>query len=62
LIEATRDIEEGEQKVREVMQSAEVWDAENPAAVICDRVLEEVRDDVAILTIRIEQTLPALSV
>lgn len=58
LIEATRDIEEGEQKVRQVMQSAEVWDAENPAAVICDRVLDEVLDDVAILTIRIEQAAP----
>jgi len=55
LIEATRDIEEGEQKVRRALQSAAVWDAENPAAAICDDVLEEVLDDVAILTIRIER-------
>jgi serine phosphatase RsbU (regulator of sigma subunit)/anti-sigma regulatory factor (Ser/Thr protein kinase) len=54
LIEATRDIEVGERRVRQALQSADVWDAENPAAAISDLVLEEVRDDVAILTIRIE--------
>ena len=54
LIEATRDIEVGEQKVRQALQSAEVWNAENPAAVISDHVLDEVLDDVAILSIRIE--------
>jgi serine phosphatase RsbU (regulator of sigma subunit)/anti-sigma regulatory factor (Ser/Thr protein kinase) len=61
LIEATRDIEVGEQKVRQALQSAEVWNAENPAAIISDRVLEEVLDDVAILTIRIESALVAVT-
>jgi len=54
LIEATHDIEVGENKVRHALQSAEVWNAENPAAAISDHVLDEVLDDVAILTIRIE--------
>ena len=54
LIEATHDIEVGEKRVRQALQSAEVWNAENPAAAISDLVLEEVLDDVAILTIRIE--------
>jgi PAS domain S-box-containing protein len=54
LIEATRDIEVGESRVREALQNAEVWNAENPAATISDHVLEEVLDDVAIITIRIE--------
>jgi serine phosphatase RsbU (regulator of sigma subunit)/anti-sigma regulatory factor (Ser/Thr protein kinase) len=54
LIEATRDIEVGENRVREALQDAEVWNAENPAASISDHVLEEVLDDVAIITIRIE--------
>jgi len=54
LIEATRDIEVGENRVRTALQHAEVWDAENPAATISDHVLEEVLDDVAIITIRIE--------
>jgi serine phosphatase RsbU (regulator of sigma subunit)/anti-sigma regulatory factor (Ser/Thr protein kinase) len=54
LIEATRDIEVGETRVRQALQTPDVWNAENPAAAISDHVLEEVRDDVAILTIRIE--------
>ena len=54
LIEATHDIEVGEKRVRQALQSAAVWNAENPAAAISDHVLEEVVDDVAILTIRIE--------
>jgi serine phosphatase RsbU (regulator of sigma subunit)/anti-sigma regulatory factor (Ser/Thr protein kinase) len=57
LIEATRDIEAGEQKLRQALRTAEVWNAENPAAIISDHVLEEVLDDVAILTIRIESAL-----
>jgi anti-sigma regulatory factor (Ser/Thr protein kinase) len=61
LIEATRDIEVGEKRLRQVLQSAEVWNAENPAAVISDRVLEEVLDDVAILTIRIESASVAVT-
>jgi anti-sigma regulatory factor (Ser/Thr protein kinase) len=54
LIEATRDIEAGENSVREALGSLEVWNAANPAAAISDHVLEEVVDDVAILTIRID--------
>ena len=54
LIEATHDILVGESRVRQELQSEEVWNAENPAATISDHVLEEVLDDVAILTIRIE--------
>jgi serine phosphatase RsbU (regulator of sigma subunit)/anti-sigma regulatory factor (Ser/Thr protein kinase) len=57
LIEATHDIEVGEQRVREALQSEAVWSAENPAAAISDYVLEEVLDDVAILTIRIESAV-----
>ena len=54
LIEATRDIAEGEGRVRDALCSDNVWNAENPAAEISRRVLEEVVDDVAILSIRIE--------
>ncbi len=54
LIEATRDIEAGESSVRAALSSAAVWDAANPAAAISEHVLEEVVDDVAILTIRID--------
>jgi len=54
LIEATRDIMAGENSVREALASNEVWNAVNPAAAISDHVLEEVVDDVAILTIRID--------
>jgi len=61
LIEATRDIEVGEERVRQALQSAEVWNAENPAAAISDHVLEEVLDDVAILTIRIESASVAVT-
>jgi len=61
LIEATRDIEVGERKVCRALQNAAVWDAENPAAVICDDVLEEVLDDVTILTIRIERAVAPAS-
>ena len=54
LIEATRDIDAGEASVRAALSSAAVWNADNPAAAISEHVLEEVVDDVAILTIRIE--------
>jgi anti-sigma regulatory factor (Ser/Thr protein kinase) len=54
LIEATRDIMAGEKSVREALASAKVWNADNPAAAISEHVLEEVVDDVAILTIRID--------
>lgn len=54
LIEATRDIAEGEGRLRDALGNDEVWNGENPAAEISRRVLEEVVDDVAILSIRIE--------
>jgi serine phosphatase RsbU (regulator of sigma subunit)/anti-sigma regulatory factor (Ser/Thr protein kinase) len=54
LIEATRDIAAGEASVVEALGSIDVWNAENPAAAISDHVLEEVVDDVAILSIRID--------
>jgi serine phosphatase RsbU (regulator of sigma subunit)/anti-sigma regulatory factor (Ser/Thr protein kinase) len=57
LIEATRDIEAGETSVREALGTAAVWDALNPAAAISDHVLEEVVDDVAILTIRVDSAV-----
>ena len=57
LIEATRDIELGDKRLRQALQSEEVWNAENPAAAISDLVLDEVLDDVAILTIRVETEL-----
>ena len=56
LIEATRDIELGENRARQAIGSAAVWDAGDPAKAIGDLVLDEVRDDVAILTIRIGGT------
>ena len=54
LIEATRDIAVGEARVRDALSSDDVWNADNPAAEISRRVLEEVVDDVAILSIRID--------
>ncbi len=53
LIESTRDISEGEQRLSSVVARIDVWKAENPAAAIVDQVLDEVADDVAVLTIRI---------
>ena len=53
LIESTRDITAGEALVNAVLQRDEVWNAENPAAAIADLVLEDVVDDVAVLTLRI---------
>ncbi len=54
LLEATRDIEEGERKLNHALSNAKVWNAQNPAATISELVLDEVLDDVAILTIRID--------
>ena len=53
LIESTRDISEGEERLNTVVARTEVWKAENPAAAIADQVLDDVVDDVAVLTIRI---------
>lgn len=54
LIEATRDMAASFAAVRAAIASDAVWNADNPAAAISNRVLEEVVDDVAILSIRIE--------
>ena len=54
LIESTRDIEAGEALVRTALAQESVWAADNPAETIADYVLDEVVDDVAVLTIRID--------
>jgi serine phosphatase RsbU (regulator of sigma subunit) len=54
LIESTRDITEGEALVREAMERHSIWNSANPAEAIADFVLNEVVDDVAVLSIRID--------
>lgn len=54
LIESTRDITAGEAMVNDVLRRDDVWTAENPAAAIADLVLDDVVDDVAVLTLRID--------
>jgi serine phosphatase RsbU (regulator of sigma subunit) len=54
LIEATRDITAGEALVHAALQRDDVWSAENPAAAIADAVLDDVVDDVAVLSLRID--------
>jgi serine phosphatase RsbU (regulator of sigma subunit)/anti-sigma regulatory factor (Ser/Thr protein kinase) len=61
LIEATRDIAQGEERVHDALLHNDVWHAANSAAAIADHVLEEVVDDVAILTIRIDSALISVS-
>jgi hypothetical protein len=57
LIEATRDLDEGEARLREALDRADVDRVANPAQFIETRVLRDhARDDVAILTMTIEQT------
>jgi serine phosphatase RsbU (regulator of sigma subunit)/anti-sigma regulatory factor (Ser/Thr protein kinase) len=61
LTEATRDIDAGETRLREALQSVAVWDADNPAEAISDCILDELLDDVAILTIRIGGSASAVT-
>ena len=53
LIEATRNIVEGEQRLRLALARADVFDARESAAAIREAVVSETKDDVAILTLRI---------
>lgn len=57
LIEATHDIALGEGRLRQAFQSDDVWNAESPAAALSGLIIDDVLDDVAILTIRIETAL-----
>jgi len=53
LTESTRDVLEGEQRLRAALRDGAIQDAENPAQMLHDLVLTEgSRDDVAILTIK----------
>jgi hypothetical protein len=53
LTEATRDVIEGERKLREVMASAEIGSATHPAHVVYDRMLTAGSfDDTAVLSMR----------
>ena len=54
LIESTRNIDEGEQRVIEALRDASIADALAPAAAIVTRVIEgTVRDDVALMAMRV---------
>jgi serine phosphatase RsbU (regulator of sigma subunit)/anti-sigma regulatory factor (Ser/Thr protein kinase) len=61
LIEATRDMLAGDAAARAALATDDVWNADNPAAAISDHVLEEVVDDVAILSIRIESAVVSVT-
>jgi PAS domain S-box-containing protein len=52
LTEATRDVVEGEESLRQALTSAAVLDSPEPARAIADAVLHELHDDVAILVVR----------
>jgi PAS domain S-box-containing protein len=52
LTEATRDVFEGEERVRQAMTSDAVLNSIDPAQTIADAVLHELHDDVAILVAR----------
>ncbi len=53
LIESTRDALAGEQRLRTALGTADVYDAENPAAAIRTLLPPAANDDVAILAVRI---------
>jgi PAS domain S-box-containing protein len=52
LTEATRDVLEGEEHLRQAMTTAAVLNSPDPARTIADAVLHEIHDDVAILVVR----------
>ncbi|MDB5095215.1 MAG: putative sensor protein [Candidatus Eremiobacteraeota bacterium] len=59
LTEATRDIDEGERRVRAALSDVTVAAGRDPAARLVARVLDEaIRDDVAVLTVRLSDALP----
>jgi PAS domain S-box-containing protein len=54
LVESTRDIDEGERRVFAALRDSAVADGRAPAASLVARVLDDgVRDDVAVLTLRV---------
>ena len=53
LTESTRDVIEGERRLRAALARPDVYDAPNPAIAIRRAVLSEAGDDVAILTVRL---------
>jgi stage II sporulation SpoE-like protein len=58
LTEATRDIDQGERRLRSVLADPVVAGDRAPAAIIVSRVLDEaIRDDVAVLTVRVSDAL-----
>jgi PAS domain S-box-containing protein len=55
LVESTRDIDEGERRVLAALADPTVADGRAPAAALVARVLDDgIRDDVAVLTLRID--------
>jgi signal transduction histidine kinase len=55
LVESTRDIDEGERRVLAALADPIVADGRAPAAALAARVLDDgIRDDVAVLTLRID--------
>ena len=55
LVESTRDIDEGERRVFAALADPAVADGRAPAAALVARVLDDgVRDDVAVLTLRLD--------
>jgi serine phosphatase RsbU (regulator of sigma subunit) len=54
--EATRNIDEGEERLRQAMGSEAVLASPDPAREIVAASLERIDDDVAILVVRFENT------
>jgi len=60
LTEATRDIDEGERRLIAALDDPAVAEGRAPAAALVARVLDEaIRDDVAVLTVRVSDALDA---
>ncbi len=56
LVESTRDLDEGERRVREALATADRDELANPAQYVQERVLREgARDDVAVLAVTIRR-------
>jgi serine phosphatase RsbU (regulator of sigma subunit) len=59
LTESTRNLFEGEQRLREALARADVRDSATPAAAIRRAVFGKASDDVAILTVQRSRVGPA---
>jgi PAS domain S-box-containing protein len=60
LVEATRDIDDGERRLVDALGDPAVAEGRAPAAALVARVLDEaIRDDVAVLTVRVADTVGA---